>query len=137
MHVLCLRQPHPADNFPLLRIGYPRRVQPVGQLIGGACGVVPHEGCGEVLRNPCALTLGDEPLAGAVEHGAVQLWVTSSQPGIPLHNLVDSEIREQPASPRQDGIQQVLQHPMQWHLPLCSLGLQQAYRIGPDADKPP
>ena len=26
---------------------------------------------------------------------------------------------------------------MQWHLPLSCLGLQQAHRIGPDADKPP
>ena len=31
---------------------------------------MPDEGCSEVLRNPCALTLGDEPLAGGVEHGA-------------------------------------------------------------------
>ena len=41
--------------------------------------MMPHEACGEVLRNPCALTLRDEPLAGAVEHGASELWVTSAQ----------------------------------------------------------
>jgi hypothetical protein len=31
--------------------------------------VMAHEGCSEVLRNPCALTLSDEPLASGVEHG--------------------------------------------------------------------
>jgi hypothetical protein len=25
---------------------------------------MPHKACGEVFRNPCALTLGDEPLTG-------------------------------------------------------------------------
>ena len=26
--------------------------------------MMPHKACGEVFRNPCALTLGDEPLTG-------------------------------------------------------------------------
>ena len=72
---------------------------------------MPHEACGEVLGNPCALTLGDEPLAGGVEHGAVQLWMTPAQVGIPLHNLVHAEVREQPARRWQSGIQQSAQAP--------------------------
>ena len=56
-----------------------------------------HEGGGEVLRYARALTLSDEPLASAVEYRAMQLWVTPSQPGIPLHNLVYGEVWEQPA----------------------------------------
>ena len=59
---------------------------------------MPNESCSEVLRNPCALTLGDEPLASGVEHGAMQLRVEAAQVGIPLHHLIDSEIRKQPAS---------------------------------------
>ena len=91
---------------------------------------MPHERCCEVLRNPCALTLCDEPLASAVEHGPMQLRVEVAQVGIPLHNLVHCEVREQPASLWQGGIQQLLKDPMQWHLPLCGLGLQQSNRIG-------
>ena len=56
---------------------------------------MPHEGCSEVLRNPCALTLGDEPLASGVEHGPVQLRVEAAQVGIPLHHFIDSEMWEQ------------------------------------------
>jgi hypothetical protein len=44
-----------------------------------------------VLRNPCALTLGDEPLAGRVEHGAVQFWMSLPEFCVPLHNLVHAE----------------------------------------------
>ena len=98
--------------------------------------MMPHEGCGEVLGNPCALTLSDEPLASAVEHGPMQLRVEAAQVGIPLHHFIDSEIWEQPARCWQRGIQQLLKDPMQWHLSLCGLGLQQSHRIGPDADKP-
>ena len=90
-----------------------------------------------MLRNPCALTLGDEPLAGGVEHGAHAALDgvcagrhTASQP-------CPREVREQPTRPWQSGIQQLLKHPMQRHLPLSCLGLQQSHRIGPDADKPP
>ena len=50
--------------------------------------MMPHERCSEVLRNPCALTLGDEPLAGAVEHGPMQLWMSLPEFCIPLHNPV-------------------------------------------------
>ena len=106
------RQPHPLDDLAFLRITDTCGVQPIGQLIGGACGVMAHEGCSEVLRNPCAFTLGDEPLASAVEDGAMQLWVEAAQVGIPLHHLIDSEIRKQPTSPRQSSIQQLLKDTM-------------------------
>gem|GEM_PF-2978083 len=99
--------------------------------------MMPHESCSEVLRNPCALTLGDEPLAGRVEHGAVQFWMSLPEFCVPLHNLVHCEVWEQPTRRWKRGIQQPFQDPMQWHLPLSCLGFQQAYRIGPDADKPP
>ena len=95
----------PLHNLPLLGVGYPRRVQPVGKLIGRPCRVMPDQGCGEVLRNPCAFTLRDEPLASAVEHGPMQLRVEAAQVGIPLHNLVHCEIREQPARRWKRGIQ--------------------------------
>ena len=98
---------------------------------------MPHEGGSEVLRNPCALALGDEPLAGRVEHGAAELWVEATEVGIPLHHFIDSEIRKQPTSLRKSRIQQLLKDTMQWHLPLCGLGFQQPHSIGPDADKPP
>jgi hypothetical protein len=61
---------HPLHNLPLLGIRYPRGVKPIGQLIGGPCGVMPNKCCSEVLWDACALTLGDEPLASAVEHRA-------------------------------------------------------------------
>ena len=54
--------------------------------------MMPHEGCSEVLRNPCALTLSDEPLTSAVEDGAVQLRMEAAEVSIALHHLVDSEI---------------------------------------------
>jgi hypothetical protein len=84
---------------------------------------MPDQGCSEVLRDARALTLSDEPLAGGVENGPVQFWMEAAKVGIPLHNPVHSEVREQPTSLRQSGIQQLLQHPMQWHLPLCGIGL--------------
>ena len=52
------------------------------------------EGCGEVLWDTCALTLGDEPLAGAVEHRASEFWVTSAQVSIPLHDPVHGQTWE-------------------------------------------
>ena len=55
-----------------------------------------HERGGEVLRGACALTLGDEPLAGGVEHGAAQLWMTPAQVSVSLYDLVDVEMREEP-----------------------------------------
>ena len=58
---------------------------------------MPDETCGEVLRDACALTLGDEPLAGGVEHRAAELWVTPAQIGIALHNPVDGELWEEPS----------------------------------------
>ena len=92
MHVLCLRHSHPFDDLPLLRITDTRRVEPISQLIGGPSGVMPHQRCCEVLRNPCAFTLSDEPLAGGVEYGAVQFWMTPAQVRIPFHNLVYREM---------------------------------------------
>ena len=58
--------------------------------------MVPHEACGEVLWDTCALTLGDEPLAGGVEHRAPELWVTAAQVSVSLYDLVDAEMREEP-----------------------------------------
>ena len=98
--------------------------------------MVPHEGCGEVLRDACAFTLGDKPLASAVEHGPMELWVEVAEVSIPLHHFIDSEIWEQPTRRWQDGIQQLFKHPVQGHLPLSCLGLQQPYSIGPNTDKP-
>ena len=34
-----------------------------------------YEGGGEVLRRACALALGDEPLAGGVEYGALEVGI--------------------------------------------------------------
>ena len=120
-----LRQPDLINDLPFLRITDACRVKPVGELVLRPCRVMPDQCCCEVLRNPCALTLRDEPLAGAVEHGASELWVTSAQVCIPLHNPVHTEVGEQPARRWQSRIQQPLKHPMQWHLPLSCLGLQQ------------
>ena len=39
---------------------------------------MPDEACGEVLRDTCALTLGDETLAGGVEDSASELRMTPS-----------------------------------------------------------
>jgi hypothetical protein len=36
---------------------------------------------GEVLRDTCAFTLGDEPLAGGVEHRAMQVLVHGPEVG--------------------------------------------------------
>jgi hypothetical protein len=96
---------------------------------------MPHQTCGEALWNPCALTLGDELLAGGVEHGPMQLWVSPSQVSIPLHNPVHCEVQEQPASLRQSSIQQLFKQPKKGYLPLCCLSLHQANHIRSDADE--
>ena len=96
-----------------------------------------HERRSEVLRDTCALTLCDEPLAGGVEDGAMKLPVHGPEVGIALHDLVHAEVREQPARRSAERIQQLLQQPMQWHLPLSCLGLQQPHLVRPDADKAP
>ena len=98
---------------------------------------MPNKTGGVVLRNPCALTLGDEPLAGGVEHGPLQLRMEATEVGIALHDTIHAEIREQPTRRWQSSIQQPFQHPMQWHFSLCSLGLQQANPVWPDTNKPP
>ena len=59
---------------------------------------MPHNTGREVLRGACALTLGDEPLAGGVEPSSMQLWVNTTQVSIPLDDSVQCEVREQPAS---------------------------------------
>ena len=51
-----------------------------------------HERGGEVLRGACALTLGDEPLAGGVEHGALEVRVEPSELGIALHHGINCQI---------------------------------------------
>ena len=58
---------------------------------------MPHDTCREVLGVPCALALGDEPLASAVEHGALSARVIAPQEGIPLHHLIHGHRGEQPA----------------------------------------
>lgn len=59
--------------------------------------MMPDEACSEVLGDASALTLGDEPLAGGVEHRAAELRVTPAQVGVALHHPVDTELREEPA----------------------------------------
>ena len=92
-----LRQPDLINDLPFLRITDACGVKPVGQLIGGPRGVMPHKACGEVFRNPCALALGDEPLAGGVEDGASELRMTSAQVGVAFHHPVHAEVREEPS----------------------------------------
>ena len=58
---------------------------------------MPDQTCGEVLRDACALTLGDEPLACGVEHRASELRMTAAQVGVAFDNPVDTELREEPA----------------------------------------
>ena len=55
------------------------------------------EACGEVLGDTSALTLGDEPLAGGVEHRAAELRVTPAQVSVALHHPVHAEVRKEPA----------------------------------------
>ena len=52
-----LLQSYPVPNVPLLGIRYPRRVQPIGELIGRPCRVMAHQPDGEVLWDACTLTL--------------------------------------------------------------------------------
>ena len=85
-------QLHPIHNLSLLRITDARRVQPVGQLIGRACRVMSHKGGCEVLRGACALTLGDEPLAGGVEYAALEVRVEPPKLGVALHHSINGEI---------------------------------------------
>ena len=66
--------------------------------------MLPNKCCCEVLRNPRALTLGDEPLAGGMENGPMQLWVEAAELGIPFHDLVHCVSWEQPTSLWQGGI---------------------------------
>ena len=96
-----------------------------------------HERRSEVLRDACALTLCDEPLAGGVEHGAMKLSVHGPEVGIPLHYPVHAELREEPARLWQYRVQQILQQPMQWHLPLSCPGLQETHPVRPNTDKAP
>ena len=58
---------------------------------------MPDETCGEVLGDACALTLGDEPLAGGVEHRAAELRVTPAQVRIAFDHPVHAELREEPS----------------------------------------
>ena len=55
------------------------------------------EGGGEVLRDTCALTLGDEPLAGGVEHRAMKLPVYGPEVGVALDHPIDAEGWKEPA----------------------------------------
>ena len=55
---------------------------------------MPHERGGEVLRGACALTLGDEPLAGGVEYAAFELRVELPELGVALNHSINGEIRK-------------------------------------------
>ena len=59
--------------------------------------MMPDERRSEVLRDTCALALGDEPLAGRVEHRASELRMTAAQVGVALHHPVHAELREEAA----------------------------------------
>jgi hypothetical protein len=96
-----------------------------------------HDTGREVLRGTCAFTLGDEPLASAVEHGASELRYVPSEIGIPFHHPVYCHVRKQPALGWQGSIQQALKDGVQRHLPLGSLGLQLPDVIGSYPGKPP
>ena len=89
-----------------------------------------NQGCRIVLWNPCPFTLGDEPLACGVEHGASQVWIGYAEFCIRLHYLVHGEGWKQPALLWQGSIQKLLQLGVQWDLPLCCLGLQLSISLG-------
>ena len=50
---------------------------------------MPHKGGGEVLGDACALTLGDEPLAGGVEHAALEVRVKPPKLGIAFYHSIN------------------------------------------------
>ena len=45
-----------------------------------------------MLRSACALTLGDEPLAGGVEYRALKVRVELPKLGVALHHSINGEI---------------------------------------------
>ena len=51
-----------------------------------------HKGGGEVLGGACALTLGDEPLAGGVEYAALEVGVEPSKLGIALYHSINGQV---------------------------------------------
>ena len=51
--------------------------------------MMPHEGGREVLRSACALALGDEPLAGGVEHAALEVRVEPPKLGIAFYHGIN------------------------------------------------
>ena len=53
-----------------------------------------HKGGGEVLRSASALALGDEPLAGGVEHAALEVRVEPPKLGVALNHSINGEIRK-------------------------------------------
>jgi hypothetical protein len=95
LHFSSPRQPDPIHNFPLLRITDASGVEPIGELICRPCSFMAHEGGGEVLRHARALTLSDEPLAGGVEHRAVQLWMETAKASVGLHYPIHGHQRKE------------------------------------------
>jgi hypothetical protein len=89
-----------------------------------------------VLWDTCPFTLGDEPLAGRVEHSAMELWVSPPEFGIGFDNPVYCQVWKQSASLWQGCIQKVLQLAVQWHFSLCRLRLQLSYGIGLAPNEP-
>ena len=51
-----------------------------------------HKGGCEVLRRACALTLGDELLAGGVEYKALEVRVELPKLGIALHHSINGQV---------------------------------------------
>jgi len=51
-----------------------------------------HKGGREVLRGACALALGDEPLAGGVEHAALEVRVEPPKLSIAFYHSINGEI---------------------------------------------
>ena len=51
-----------------------------------------YEGSREVLRGSCALALGDEPLAGGVEHAALEVRVEPPKLVIALNHSINGQV---------------------------------------------
>ena len=95
-----------------------------------------HQSSRVVLWDTSPFTLGDEPLACGVEHGALKCGIADAEFRIGLHYLVHGERWKQPALLWQGSIQKLLQLGVQWYFPLCRLELQLSDLIGLDLDEP-
>ena len=133
--MLFLGQPNPINDAPLLGVRDTCRVKRIGELVGRPCCVMPDQACSIVLWDTSPFTLGDEPLAGRVEHSTMELWMPPPKFCIGFDNPVHSHARKQPAMFWQGCVQQLFKYCVQWHLPLRCLRLQLSYGIGTDVDE--